>query len=61
MSNPYDQQLISALLKAADRLTAAELARALHWSRTRVRKALTDLELSRQVAHHPDRTWEKIQ
>lgn len=61
MSNPYDQQAIEAVLKAADRLTAAELAKILHWSRTRVRKALTDLELDRQAIHNPDRTWEKIQ
>ena len=61
MSNPYDRQAVSAVLKAAGRLTAAELARTLHWPRTRVRKTLTDLELDRQAIHNPDRTWEKIQ
>ena len=59
MSNPHDRQAVSAVLKAVGRLTAAELARTLRWSRTRVRKALTDLEHDRQAIHHPDRTWEK--
>ena len=59
MSNPYDQQAVASVLKAVGRLTAAELAKTLRWSRTRVRKALTDLELEGQAAHNPDRTWEQ--
>ena len=59
MSNPYDQRVVASILKAVGRLTAAELAKTLRWSRTRARKALTDLELKGQVAHNPDRTWER--
>lgn len=57
MSNLYDQAATKAVLKAVGRLTAAELAKTLRWPRTRVRKALTDLELEGQVTHNPDRTW----
>lgn len=57
MSNPYDQAAVAAVLKAVGRLTAAELAKTLHWSRTRARKALIDLETAGQVTHNPDRSW----
>lgn len=57
MSNPYDRAAIEAILKAVGRLTAAELAKTLRWSRTRVRKALTDLELEGRVTHNHDRSW----
>lgn len=57
MSNPYDQQAIAAVLHAVGNLTAAELAKTLHWSRTRVRVALLALELKGQVAHNSDRSW----
>lgn len=59
MNNPYDQQAVTAVLKAAGRLTAAELAKTLHWSRTRARKALAALETQGAVSHNPDRTWEQ--
>lgn len=57
MSNPYDQQAIAAILRAVGALTAAELAKTLHWTRTRVRVALTALELEGRVAHNSDRSW----
>lgn len=57
MSNPYDQRAVAAAL-TTNRLTAAELAKALRWSRTRVRKALYDLEQQAAVRHNRDRTWE---
>ena len=57
MSNPYDQQAITAVLRASGPLTAAELAKTLHWTRTRARKALADLEAAKHVAHS-NRTWE---
>lgn len=58
MSNPYDQRAVAAALNTTNRLTAAELAKALRWSRTRVRKALYDLEQQAAVRHNHDRTWE---
>lgn len=58
MSNPYDRQAVTAVLNTAGRLTAAELAKTLHWSRTRVRAALFDLEQQAAVRHNRDRTWE---
>lgn len=58
MSNPYDQRAVTACLRASGRLTAAELAKTLHWARTRVRKALYDLEQQGAVRHNRDRTWE---
>lgn len=58
MSNPYDQRAAAAALNTANRLTAAELAKALHWTRTRARKALYDLEQQAAVRHNRDRTWE---
>lgn len=58
MSSPYDQQAVAAALNTANRLTAAELAKALRWSRTRVRKALYDLEQQAAARHNRDRTWE---
>lgn len=57
MSNPYDQTAVAAVLKAGGRLTAAELAKILHWPRTRVRLALTALEAVGHVTHN-NRTWE---
>lgn len=58
MNNPYDQQAVTACLRASGRLTAAELAKTLHWPRTRVRKALYGLEQQAAVRHNRDRTWE---
>ena len=60
MSNPYDQTAAAAVLKAGGRLTAAELAKILHWPRTRVRVALTALETQGAVRHNPDRSWESL-
>lgn len=60
MSNPYDQTAVAAVLKAGGRLTAAELAKILHWPRTRVRVALTALETQGAVRHNPDRSWESL-
>lgn len=57
MSNPYDQAAVSAVLAAAGKLTAAELAKTLHWPRTRTRKALAALEAAGHVTHN-NRTWE---
>ena len=59
MNNPYDQQAVTACLRAGGRLTAAELAKTLHWPRTRVRVALAAAETQGAVRHNPDRTWEK--
>lgn len=58
MSNPYDQQAVSAVLRAGGRLTAAEIAKTLHWARTRTRKALCDLEQQGAARHNHNRTWE---
>lgn len=58
MSNPYDQRAVAAVLKSGGRLTAAELAKVLHWPRTRTRKALYNLEQQSAVHHNYDRTWE---
>lgn len=58
MSNPYDQQAVAAVLNDTNRLTAAEIAKTLHWSRTRARKALYDLEQQGVVRHNHDRTWD---
>lgn len=56
----YDQQAVTAVLTAAaDGLTAAELAKILHWPRTRTRKALFDLEADGHVTHN-NRTWKYI-
>lgn len=57
MSNPYDQAAAVAVLKASGLLTAAELAKTLHWPRTRVRLALAALEAAGRVTHN-NRTWE---
>lgn len=57
MSNPYDQAAVTVVLKAAGQLTAADLAKILHWPRTRVRLALTALEAAGHVTHN-NRTWE---
>lgn len=58
MNNPYDQQAVASVLNVTNRLTAAELAKILHWTRTRTRKALYGLEQQAAVNHNPDRTWE---
>lgn len=57
MSNPYDQAAVAVILRTVGRLTAAELAKILHWPRTRVRLALTALEDAGHVTHN-NRTWE---
>ena len=59
MSHPYDQQAVSAVLRAGGKTTTAELAKTLHWPRTRVRVALAALETQGAVHHNPDRTWEQ--
>lgn len=61
MTVSYDQQAVTAVLTAAtaDGLTAAELAKILHWPRTRTRKALFDLEADGHVTHS-NRTWKYI-
>lgn len=60
MTVSYDRQAVTAVLTAAaDGLTAAELAKILHWPRTRTRKALFELEADGQAAHS-DRTWKYI-
>lgn len=56
MSNPYDQRAIIAVLNTTNGLTAAELAKTLHWSRIRARRALAALEADRRVTHD-NRTW----
>ena len=60
MSNPYDHAAVAAVLKAGGQPTAAELAKILHWPRTRVRVALTALETQGAVRHNPDRSWEPL-
>lgn len=59
MSHPYDQQAVTACLRTSGRLTAAELAKTLQWTRTRVRVALAALETQGAVRHNPDRAWEQ--
>lgn len=60
MTISYDQQAVTAVLTAsADGLTAAELAKILHWPRTRTRKALFGLEADGHVTHS-NRTWKYI-
>jgi len=56
MSNPYDQQAVTAVLKTVGTLPAAELAKTLHWPRTRTRKALAALEANGHVTHN-NRVW----
>lgn len=56
MSNPYDRRAVAAVLRSVGGLTAAELAKTLRWPRTRVRKALADLEADGHVTHN-NRTW----
>lgn len=60
MSNPYDQRAVSAVLRASGKATTAELAKTLHWPRTRVRVALAALETRGAVRHGPDRSWEPL-
>ena len=57
VSNTYDQQAAAAVLKAVGALTAAELAKTLHWPRTRTRKALAALEADGRVTHLHTRAW----
>lgn len=60
MTVSYDRQAVTAVLAATpDGLTAAELAKILHWPRTRTRKALFDLETDGHAAHS-NRTWRYI-
>lgn len=60
MTVSYDRQAVTAVLTANTAgLTAAELAKILHWPRTRTRKALFDLETDGHVAHS-NRTWKYI-
>jgi len=56
VSNTYDQQAVTAVLNLTNGLTAAKLAKALHWPRTRTRKALAALEAVGRVTHN-NRTW----
>lgn len=58
MGNTYDQAAITTVLKAVGPRTTADLSKALHWSRTRVRITLTVLERGGTVHHNTDRTWE---
>lgn len=60
MNQPYDQQAVTACLRASGRLTTAELAKTLHWPRTRVRVTLAALETQGAVRHNPDRSWEPL-
>lgn len=60
MNHPYDQQAVSAVLHARGKATTAELAKTLHWPRTRVRVALAALETQGAVRHTPDRSWEPL-
>lgn len=60
MTVSYDRQAVTAVLaNAPDGLTAAEIAKILHWPRTRTRKALFDLETDGHAAHS-NRTWRYI-
>mgnify|MGYP001738507296 FL=1 len=58
MGNTYDQAAATTVLKTVGPRTAADLAKALHWSRTRVRTTLAILEQAGDVRHNTDRTWE---
>lgn len=60
MSHPYDQQAVSAVLRAGGKAPTAELAKTLHWTRTRVRVALAALEAQGAARHNPDRSWEPL-
>lgn len=57
MSNTYDQQAAAAVLKAVGALTSAELAKTLHWPRTRTRKALAALEADGRATRTPNDAW----
>lgn len=57
MSNTYDQQAVTAALKAAHALTSAELAKILHWPRTRTRRALAALEADGRATRTLNDTW----
>lgn len=58
MNRIHDQRAITAVLNAVGRLTAAEIAKTLGWTRTRARKALCDLEQQGAARHNHDRSWE---
>lgn len=60
MNHPYDQQVISVVLRVTGKAATAELAKILHWPRTRVRVALAALETQGAVRHNPDRSWEPL-
>lgn len=57
MSNTYDQQAVAAVLKAAGTITSAELAKTLHWPRTRTRKALAALEADGRATRLLNDAW----
>lgn len=57
MSNTYDQQAAAAVLKAVGALTSAELAKTLHWPRTRTRKALAALEADGRATRTLNDAW----
>ncbi len=40
MNHPYDQQAVSAVLRASGKAATAELAKTLHWPRTRVPRSI---------------------
>lgn len=57
MSNMYDQLAVAAVLKAAGARTSAELAKTLHWPRTRTRRALEALEADGRATRTLDDVW----
>lgn len=57
MSNTYDQRAVAAVLKAGGSLTSAELAKTLHWPRTRTRRALAALEAAGLATLALNDTW----
>lgn len=57
MSNTYDQLAVAAVLKAVSTSTSAELAKTLHWPRTRTRRALADLEAAGRATHLLNDAW----
>lgn len=57
MSNTYDQLAAAAALKAAGTRTSVELAKTLHWPRTRTRRALAALEADGRATHLLNDAW----
>lgn len=57
MSNTYDQLAVAATLKAVGTLTSAELAKILHWPRTRTRRALAALEADGRATRALNDAW----